>query len=109
MSEPAMLGHERDVFTVLFEFHIEPDQQQALCEALQQIVTDVVSRQPGFVSATLHVSRDKHRVLNYAQWEGEAAFQAFRTNEQIQELVRGSVGQYRPQFCVYDVIFSLTR
>ena len=36
--------------------------------------------QPGFRSANIHLSTDRTRVVNYAQWDSAEAYQAMLTN-----------------------------
>jgi hypothetical protein len=43
--------------------------QAELIEALDRAMKDLYARQPGFISATIHASLDRTRVLNYVQWE----------------------------------------
>lgn len=102
------IGQDRDVLTVIFEFDIEADQQQELSEKIQQLVRDIVSKQPGFISANLHLSTDGQKVLNYFQWESQQAFDAFRQDEEKQQQIRPVVGPYGPKPRVYDIVYSAT-
>jgi hypothetical protein len=47
----------------LFEFDVEPHQQQALSEAIQRLVDEIVSRQPASSRRTWHLSTDGRKVL----------------------------------------------
>jgi heme-degrading monooxygenase HmoA len=40
---------------------------------------------PGFISANIHASADGERVVNYAQWQSEAHFQAMLVDPDAQE------------------------
>lgn len=68
--------HENQFFTPIIEFEVEPEQQQALIDALVQPlgtrIADEVeryfTRYAGFVSASFHASDDGRRVINYTQW-----------------------------------------
>jgi quinol monooxygenase YgiN len=42
-----------------------------------------MKRQPGFLSATIHKSLDGTTVVNYAQWQSRAAFEAIWTNPEV--------------------------
>ena len=43
--------------------------------------TDTAMRhQPGFISANLHLSLDKKRIVNYAQWRSKEDFEAMQSN-----------------------------
>ncbi|MFB3306245.1 antibiotic biosynthesis monooxygenase [Pseudomonas sp. AMR01] len=73
-------------FTQLIEFQIEPRQQDALVAALSTQSERLAQGHRGFLSASVQVSDDGRRVLNYLQWqsreEGEAAFQSFEKGEE---------------------------
>ncbi len=60
--------------TMVNVFTVAPEKREALIELLADGIRRVTSRQPGFVSATIHVSLDGTRVLNYAQWRDRAAY-----------------------------------
>jgi quinol monooxygenase YgiN len=47
---------------------------EELLHLLREVTTTVMQHQPGFRSATLHVSTDGTRVANYAIWDSEDAF-----------------------------------
>lgn len=68
-------------FTQLIEFHIEPSQQSALVLALAEQTERLALEHEGFLSASVQVSDDGRRVLNYLHWmsreEGDAAFKRF--------------------------------
>lgn len=100
------IGPGHDVLTVVFEFDIEPEEQQPLCEAVMRLVGDIVSRQPGFVSANLHLSRDGRKVLNYLQWESLEAFERFRDDDEAQRRIRAVIGPYGPKPRVHDIVFA---
>ena len=72
-------------FTQLIEFHIEPQQQVALVAALATQTERLAAGNGGFLSASVQVSEDGRRVLNYLQWrsreDGEAAFQGVEQGE----------------------------
>ena len=73
-------------FTQLIEFQIEPRQQGALVAALSTQSERLAQSHAGFLSASVQVSDDGRRVLNYLQWQsrehGEAAFRRFEQGEE---------------------------
>ena len=73
-------------FTQLIEFQIEPQQQLALVAALSTQSERLAQGHGGFINASVQVSDDGRRVLNYLQWrsreEGEAAFKCFEHGEE---------------------------
>ncbi len=69
-----------NIFTVL------PERQQDALEAIQQVYVEVVSCQPGFISAKLLVSKDGIRVTAIATWETEADLHVLRHNPKFKDL-----------------------
>jgi hypothetical protein len=73
-------------FTQLIEFQIEPRQQRALVAALSTQSERLAQGHGGFINASVQVSDDGRRVLNYLQWrsreDGEAAFKCFEHGEE---------------------------
>lgn len=79
---PAIAKHN-DVLTVIIIFAVEPARQQELIDAIVDFL-EIVKQQPGFVSSSIHKSIDGVRVMNYAQWQSQEAYQAFVNNTQVQ-------------------------
>src|ERR1700736_4277807 len=62
--------------TLLNVFTVEPAKAPQLGELLQTATEEVMRHVPGFISANIHVSTDRTRVVNYAQWASAEAYQA---------------------------------
>ncbi len=80
-------------FTQLIEFQIEPRQQSELVLALSEQTERLAQGHAGFLSASVQVSDDGRRVLNYLQWhsraDGDAAFKRLeREGEDFWALIR---------------------
>ncbi|MGH1466370.1 MAG: antibiotic biosynthesis monooxygenase family protein [Cognatishimia sp.] len=91
--------------TVITTLEVTPGTCQDVIEALTEAYDLVISKQPGFIAAGLHVNDAQTRVANYSQWENRQAFQAMlRTpemrdrNRRINELCKS----FEP--VMYDVI-----
>ena len=70
------------VQTVITTFEMTPGTCQDLLEALTDAYSSFISKQPGFVSAGLHVNDAQTRIANYSQWERREDFLAMlRTAE----------------------------
>jgi len=52
-------------------FTVEPDRADDLLAILSRATEEATRHMPGFVSANLHVSRDKRHIANYAQWQSD--------------------------------------
>lgn len=57
-------------------FTVAPDRAEELLTVLARATEEGMRRRPGFVSANLHVSRDKRHVANYAQWRTQGDLDA---------------------------------
>lgn len=77
---------EDGTFTQIVRFDVNPAHQNALIAAIVAEVERWVCRRPGFVSSTFHASHDGHHVINYAQWESEAAFREFTQDPEGESL-----------------------
>jgi len=66
----------QDCVTLINTFHVEPERTEALLQLLIDATEDTMRFVPGFISANLHLSLDRRRVVNYAQWRSPAAFKA---------------------------------
>jgi quinol monooxygenase YgiN len=70
--------------TMINVFALKPEDRERLIEILADGIRRVTSRQPGFVSASIHTSLDGTRVANYVQWEGRDAYERlFRDPEML--------------------------
>lgn len=56
-------------FVLLNVFEVEPENVQALLAVLEDL-TLALRTEPGFISATFHVSLDQTRIFNYAVYQG---------------------------------------
>ena len=77
------LDPEDDYVTLINTFHVKPERADELAKLLHH-ASEVMSALPGFVSANLHVSEDKTRVVNYAQWRAKADLEAMYRNPEAQ-------------------------
>lgn len=68
--------------TVLTTFETTPGTCQDLLDALTEAYDALISKQPGFIAAALHVNDAQTRIANYSQWQRREDFQAMlRTDE----------------------------
>jgi quinol monooxygenase YgiN len=76
----AILDPKSKYAVLINTFEVAPEKADELVDLLKDATKQVMSRIDGFVSANLHVSTDKKRVVNYAQWRDKAAFDAMQKN-----------------------------
>ncbi|MCB1333567.1 MAG: antibiotic biosynthesis monooxygenase [Roseivivax sp.] len=71
--------------TVLTTFETTPGTCQDLLDALTSAYSDFISKQPGFISAGLHVNDAQTRIANYSQWQRREDFQAMLRSDVMRE------------------------
>jgi len=86
---------ENSYQTVITTFETTPGACQDLLDALTDAYEAFISRQPGFISAGLHVNDAQTRIANYSQWKTREDFLAMlrsaemrRRNREINELCK---------------------
>ena len=82
LANKTILDPDGKYLTFINTFTVEPDRAEALVEALKHSTEETFRSRRGFISANLHMSRDRKRVVNYAQWQSKEAYNAaFKTPE----------------------------
>jgi heme-degrading monooxygenase HmoA len=71
--------------TLINVFTVDPDNAEELAGILTSATEDVMQHQPGFRSANIHLSADRSRVVNYAQWDSAEAYQAMFSDNAARE------------------------
>jgi tetracenomycin F1 monooxygenase len=72
----AQIDDSVEIFTLINTFHTSRDRQAAIVESLRRFTTDFAKSLPGFIGASVHVSLDGARVINYVQWRSSADIQS---------------------------------
>ena len=70
----------RDLVTLINVFTVAPEDQPRLVDVLVDATRAVINTLPGFISANVHRSLDRTRVVNYAQWRRREDFEAMLRN-----------------------------
>jgi hypothetical protein len=96
------------VVTQINVFTVPEGGQQALIDVLKE-AAQFASSTPGWLSASIHRSRDGSRVINYAQSENiEAAQRIIKRLREGGWLERNkAIGEAHPG--LYDVVFTLEK
>ena len=71
--------------TLINVFTVEPDDAAKLTTLLTAATEDVMQHQPGFLSANIHLSSDRTRVVNYAQWQSAEHYRAMLSDDTARE------------------------
>ena len=79
------IRRDADCATLINVFTIEPASAAELATLLASATEDVMQHQPGFRSANIHLSTDRTRVVNYAQWDSAEAYQAMLSDPTARE------------------------
>lgn len=74
-----------DHVTLINVFTVRPERARELADLLSTATEDVMQHLDGFVSANIHLSSDRTKVVNYAQWRSAEAMQAMRQNPTARE------------------------
>jgi heme-degrading monooxygenase HmoA len=72
-----------DIQTVITTFEMTPGTCQDLMDELTSAYQEFISKQPGFLSAALHVNDAQTRIANYSQWERREDFQAMLRSDEM--------------------------
>lgn len=104
-SPDTTISPDNDVITAINVLTPDPDDQERVVSLLEEGITDI-SQQPGFVSASIHQSFDSPKIVVYAQWEDQAAFDGI-----VEYITNGGAPAQgeafaigNPEFHLYDVV-----
>lgn len=95
--------------TLINSFEVQPENADALIEVLTE-ATETMRGMTGFVSANLHLSLDRSRVVNYAQWASADDMKTMLRNPDAQPHMKAAADlakSYEP--VLYTLRFSGTR
>lgn len=87
--------------TFINTFRCEPSDQDEVVRINVDVVDQVASIFPGFISATVHRSTDGTRVINYLQWETSGHLAAMQRSPEFQAIARRFAGliEFEPHEC----------
>jgi quinol monooxygenase YgiN len=72
-----------DCQTVITTFEMTPGTCQDLLDELTEAYEEFISKQSGFIAASLHVNDAQTRIANYSQWAKREDFQAMLRSEEM--------------------------
>jgi quinol monooxygenase YgiN len=67
-----------DIVTLVNVFTVDPENQQKLVQLLKEGTETFFSKQPGFISSSVHASKEGRRAINYSQWKSASDIENFR-------------------------------
>lgn len=71
--------------TVITTFECSPGTCGDVLDLLTVAYREIISQQPGFIAAGLHVNDAQTRIANYSQWEKREDFQAMLRTEEMRK------------------------
>ena len=74
--------------TVITTFEVNPGTCQDLLDDLTAVCAEFISKQPGFVSARLHVNDAQTRIANVSHWQRREDFLAMLRTPEMREKTR---------------------
>jgi quinol monooxygenase YgiN len=97
---PAIISGA-DYATFINTFRCQPSNQQEVVRINVDIIEQVASTFPGFISAAVHRSTDGTRVFNYLQWESAEHLAAMQRSPEFQAIGRRLAGliEFEPHQC----------
>jgi heme-degrading monooxygenase HmoA len=87
--------------TFINSFRCSPPDQDEVVRINVDIVDQVASKFPGFISAAVHRSTDGKLVVNYLQWESLEHLTAMQRSREFQTIARRFAGliEFEPHQC----------
>ena len=77
---PTTISKTNQLVTVINLFVVEPKNLSKLIDDLKELSNKFVEEQPGFISANVHQSLDRKRVISYAQWKTQDDYKSIYSN-----------------------------
>jgi quinol monooxygenase YgiN len=82
-DETIVIHTGKKVVVLVNVFTVQPENEQKLVELLDEGTATIFSKQPGFISESIHRTSDGKRLVLYGQWEGQQYIDAFRKLPEI--------------------------
>ena len=100
---PVQIMEGQDVYTVIVQYNVPAEKGQDLLEAIRPF-SEALAARPGFVTASVHVSEDGARILNYQQWEDEESFALANVSDEVAGTL-AAVREFNPDVRHYELAF----
>lgn len=79
------IRHNAAMQTVICTFDVTPGTAEDVVEALNDAYANVISRQPGFIAAAVHLNDAQTRIATYSQWQARGDYQAMLRTPEMRE------------------------
>jgi len=71
------------IMTLINVFAVAPENQQTLVAVLKEGAEALMSKRAGYISSSIHFSKDGRRVINYSQWKSVKDIEAMRQHPDV--------------------------
>jgi quinol monooxygenase YgiN len=82
------LDPEAGYITIINTYTVAPERAEELLDLVTRGTYDTIRYLPGFVSANLHLSIDRTKLVNYVQWRSREAIAAAGADPKVMTLIR---------------------
>jgi quinol monooxygenase YgiN len=83
-AEPIIEIQTGNKITVLVSvFTVQQENAQKLIELFEEGTLSIFSKQPGYISSSIHRGSDAKRLVLYGQWESQEYIETFRKKPEI--------------------------
>ena len=97
---------DKAIITLINVFTVDPSKQQQLVDALVETTKQVWRLQDGYISASIHKSQDRKKVVNYVQYKGKEAFDKRLDNPEAIVRMNKVLSIAKADGHLYDVVFT---
>ena len=94
------------VMTLINVFAVDPDNQHKLDEVLKEGTEVLMSKMAGYISASVHISKDGRRVINYSQWRSVKDIDTMRQNPAVGPYMKrvAALGTFEAMACEVNYV-----
>ncbi|MDO5705692.1 MAG: antibiotic biosynthesis monooxygenase family protein [Paracoccus sp. (in: a-proteobacteria)] len=85
--------------TVIATFDVTPGTAQDVLDLLTDAWENVISKQPGFIAAAVHLNDAQTRIATYSQWRDRKDYQAMLRTPEMRErnrVIHGMCKSFEP-------------
>lgn len=84
----SVIEKRPDVLTLVTVLEVEPHNCGKLLALIERFTSEFISHQHGFISANLHLSPDRTRIIDYGQWASGDLYARARAREEFRTFTK---------------------
>ncbi|MCK1388811.1 antibiotic biosynthesis monooxygenase family protein [Bradyrhizobium sp. 21] len=93
-----------DITTLVNVFTVEPENQHKLVQLLKEGTESFFSKQPGFISSSVHTSKEGRHAINYSQWRSSRDIDDFRNDPRFVPYVQSLAALAKAETILCEVV-----